>query len=69
MTLFIKMKFPAPRPGPHPTARSERAGTKMAVAFANMFMAKVETDTLSQSVLKPLVWKRFIDDVFFNLGR
>ena len=39
-------------------------GTKMAVSFANIFMAKVETDIFSQSVTKPLVWKRFIDDVF-----
>ena len=39
-------------------------GTKMAVAFANIFMAKIETDILSQSVIKLLVWKRFIDDVF-----
>ena len=33
-------------------------GTKMAVAFANIFMAKVETDILSQSVIKPLKQKR-----------
>ena len=33
-------------------------GIKMAVAFANIFMAKVETDILSQSVIKLLVWKR-----------
>ena len=39
-------------------------GTKMAVSFANIFMTKVETDILSQSVTKPLVWKRFRDDVF-----
>ena len=39
-------------------------GTKIAVSFANIFMAKVETDILSQSVTKPLVLKRFIDDVF-----
>ena len=39
-------------------------GTKMAVAFANIFMAKVETEIISQSALKPLVWKRFIDDIF-----
>jgi len=39
-------------------------GTKMAVAFANIFMAKVETEILNQSALKPLVWKRFIDDIF-----
>ena len=39
-------------------------GTKMAVAFSDIFMNKVETDILSQSELKPLVWKRFIDDIF-----
>ena len=39
-------------------------GTKMAVAFPDIFMNKVETDILSQSELKPLVWKRFIDDIF-----
>ena len=32
-------------------------------AFANIFMAKVETEILNQSALKPLVWKRFIDDI------
>ena len=35
-------------------------GTKMAVAFGNIFMA----DIVSQSVVKPTVWKRFIDDIF-----
>ena len=39
-------------------------GTKMAVAFANIFMGKVETEILSQSAFKPLVWKRHIDDIF-----
>ena len=39
-------------------------GTKTAVAFGNIFMAKVETEILNQSALKPLVWKRFIDDIF-----
>ena len=38
--------------------------TKMAVAFANIFMAKVETEILNQSTLKPLVWKRF-NDIFY----
>jgi len=37
---------------------------KMAVAFANIFMVKVETEILNQSALKQLVWKRFIDDIF-----
>ena len=36
----------------------------MAVAFANNFMAGVETKILNQSALKPLVWKRYIDDIF-----
>ena len=40
---------------------------KMSVAFANIFMAKVETDMLSRSHTKPLVWKRFMDDIFFNM--
>ena len=39
-------------------------GTKMAVAFANIFMGTVESQILRRSVLKPLVWKRFIDDIF-----
>ena len=39
-------------------------GTKMAVAFSNIFMNKVETEILSQSLFKPLVWKRYIDDIF-----
>ena len=39
-------------------------GTKLAVAFANIFMAKLEKEILRQSEDKPLVWKKFIDDVF-----
>jgi len=40
-------------------------GTKVAIAFANqIFMGKVETEILSQSAFKPLVWKRHIDDIF-----
>lgn len=38
-------------------------GTKMAVAFANLFMAEIETQILEQSKIKPLDWKRFIDDI------
>ena len=36
-------------------------GTKMVVAFANIFMAYIETELLSK---KPLIWKRYIDDIF-----
>ena len=40
-------------------------GTKMAVAFANIFMASIEKEMiLRQRVNKPLTWKRFIYDVF-----
>ena len=39
-------------------------GTKMAVAFANIFMSAVETRLISQNPTKPLVWKRYIDDIF-----
>ena len=37
-------------------------GTKMGVAFTNIFMTKVETEILNQSASKLLVWERFIDD-------
>ena len=39
-------------------------GTKMAVSFANIFMGKAESQILSRSALKPLAWKRYIDDIF-----
>ena len=42
-------------------------GTKKAVALANIFMARVETEIVSQSAIKPLVWKRYIDYIFFLL--
>ena len=35
-------------------------GTKMAVAFANIFMARIEKQILRQSCIKPLFWKRYI---------
>ena len=39
-------------------------GTKMAVAFAIIFMAHIEKQLLAISPHKPLIWKRFIDDIF-----
>ena len=39
-------------------------GTKMAVSFANIFMAKIETDVINSSPHKPIIWKRYIDDIF-----
>ena len=38
-------------------------GTKMAVAFANIFIAIIEREILRQSNSKPIFWKRFIDDI------
>ena len=40
-------------------------GTKMAVAFANIFMADLENQILSKNVIKPMLWKRYIDDIGF----
>ena len=40
-------------------------GTKIAVAFANIFMVKIEREILRQSNTTPIIWKRFIapDDI------
>ena len=39
-------------------------GTKTAVAFSVIFMADQEKRLLMASTSKPLVWKRFINDIF-----
>ena len=39
-------------------------GTKVAVSFANIFMSAGETEIISKSKIKPLEWKRYIDDMF-----
>ena len=39
-------------------------GTKMVVSFANIFIAEDETDIINQNLNKPLIWKRYIDDIF-----
>ena len=38
-------------------------GTKVAVSFGNIFMSAVETEIINKSKIKPLEWKRYIDDV------
>ncbi len=38
-------------------------GTKMAPAYANIFMSVLEDTLLNNYHTKPLVWKRYIDDV------
>ena len=40
-------------------------GTKMAPSYANLFMGYVEQDILGRCAKKPLVWFRYIDDIFF----
>ena len=39
-------------------------GTALAPNYANLFMGRFETHALAGYPLKPLVWKRFIDDIF-----
>ena len=38
--------------------------TKIAVSFANIFVAVVETEIINRSHFKPLTQKRYMDDVF-----
>ena len=46
----------------HGTAMNKR----QQFSFAKIFMAYIETQTLSNIVFKPTVWKRYIDE-FFSL--
>ena len=39
-------------------------GTKFAPAFANVFMSELECRMLREYHLSPMVWWRFLDDVF-----
>ena len=39
-------------------------GTKMSSAYGNLFMCDLEQKISAQSPLKPLVWWRYIDDIF-----
>lgn len=39
-------------------------GTSVAPPYANLFLSKLEGDVSSASVVKPLYYKRFIDDGF-----
>ena len=40
-------------------------GTKFAPLYACIFMSQLETKFLENQNLKPLVWFRYIDDIFF----
>ena len=39
-------------------------GTRAAPSIANIFMDDFETKLLTNYHLKPIIWKRFIDDIF-----
>ena len=39
-------------------------GTRMAPSYANLFLAKFETDALTHAPYQPHTWWRFIDDIF-----
>ena len=39
-------------------------GTRMAPSYANLFMSTLEQELLAKSAVSPLVWWRFIDDIF-----
>ncbi|XP_071802657.1 uncharacterized protein [Asterias amurensis] len=43
-------------------------GTKMAPSYANLFMSQLEDRLLSSAPNRPLVWWRFIDDIFSIWG-
>ena len=40
-------------------------GTKFAPPYACIFMDFIETEFLKTQAIKPWLWKRFIDDIFF----
>ena len=40
-------------------------GTKFAAPYASIFRDQHETKFLESQILKPLVWFRYIDDIFF----
>ena len=45
--------------------RGTAIGTKMAPSYAILFMDNLEQKILESSFLKPLVWWRYIDDIFY----
>ena len=42
-------------------------GTTFATPYACIYMDRVEQDFLETQELQPLLWLRFIDDIFFHL--
>ena len=44
--------------------RGTAIGTKIVPPYVIIFMDSLEEDMLNNSLLKPLVWWRYIDDIF-----
>ena len=44
-------------------------GRKFAPPYACIFMDYIETKFLKSQEIKPWLWKKFIDDIFFHLGK
>ena len=44
--------------------RGTAIGTKMAAPYTSIFMGDLEEWVLQNSSFKPLVWWRYIDDIF-----
>ena len=45
--------------------RGEAIGTKFAPTYSILFMAVLEERILREVELKPYLWSRFIDNIFF----
>ena len=43
---------------------STAIGTRMAPSYANLFLAKFETDALTRASFQPFIWWRYMDDIF-----
>lgn len=39
-------------------------GTRFAPSYANLYMAALEQDFLASRLQKPVIWRRFLDDIF-----
>ena len=45
--------------------RGTAMGTRVAPSYANLFMQQLEATLLANYTLKPKIWLRYIDDIFF----
>lgn len=63
MTIVLKHNYFDFNAEMYQQIRGTAMGTKMAPAFAGLFMADLEEEFLEQEVVKPVVWWRYIDDI------